>query len=1542
MLTVRRYAAGAISRESAWKLAYDRGVCSQRLAAKSDIEGAMVSVGLSQSEADNHLRYITEQLGCGDLVVACENSPTNVTVSGRREHVEALAARLEQESIFVRLLKVPVAYHGPHMNLIADSYLQSIGTIDAGASHPHAHTNMVSSVTGERVSSETLRDPAYWVRNMVSPVKFLDSVRLACAERAKRLPNKLDLSHRDVPWTSHILEIGPHATLSGPIRDTLRELVHGNSISYIPTLIRKRDSRGSFLSAVAQLHCAGYQVSLSKLNLAAQPGLSRAIALTDLPNYPFDHTQSFWWESRISRGIRFREFARNLFLGSPVPDWNPLDARWRHILKPNDSSWIHDHKINGRTIFPAAGMLTMAIEAAAQLAGGAEVFAFEISDAIFHSALELSSNSEGVEVQLQMTPHKSTQSRIGPKYKWCLRVYQTEWNEVSRGVIRTIHRDTSSNEIDRKNEESYLSARTTAHFDAVSRRCIAKINGSTLYARLWHRGYHFGPSFARIKASKHSSSGEATAKVAILETQGSESPAVVHPATLDGILQIMLPGVTQGGQETNFSTHIPTRINKMWISKDGLLRKDADSVHVAVKIQKTGFRNTTSDIAALSQDKALRVLVERIETTSIGDGLDALPTPSTATKRLCWNMVYKPDIDRLDPAKLEELLSESEPAANDLGRYFGELDIVLYTFLQDAQQELAESELALCEGHLNNYYRWMKKQLENRCVKAAHLDGNPQGRDAFKRIHHRVRNQHPKISKIYYRAGEELKNILGGHSDPLGVLFQDNDMPDFYECVLEFAAYMVPLGRYLDLLTHKNPSLTVLEVGAGTGGATKHIMKTLARPGSSGYTARYSRYCFTDISPSFFGHAQNFFGAFPNMDYQTFNIEQDPLDQGFESESFDLIIASLVLHATSSLDETLANLRKLLKPGGKLVAMEVTAPDGLVAGFVFGLLPGWWLSKEKHRQERLSPCLTPEEWHEVLISNGFSGVDHVFWDTQDEEHRLLSLLVSTKLDTEPSPEGHEVLSALIAATPGVDSDRVELCQELLKSSGAASTRADLTSISIEANLSSQLLIVFDNPVKPLLQSLSASDFANLRQCLSRASNILWVSSIGASHSNPCTSTIYGLARTLRSENALLNFTVFEAPVSSPLETQRMNFKRVIRHCLSPSRGLEPEIVEKNGVLQIPRVEEDVHLNEQISEQDAGIVQRNVVFGDGNLRLTVQTPGLLDSLRFVQGDTLPQDLGPGEVEVRVKAVGVNFKDCLVALGRVSDDTLGTECAGIVERAGSACSVSVGDRVMVAALDTYRSTIRCEEALVAKLPDGIGFLEAAKVPTNFVTAYHALIEVGRLTEGESVLIHAGAGGTGQAAIQIAQHIKAEVFVTVGSQHKKELVMSTYGIPDGNIFYSRDASFAHGIRRRTGGRGVDLILNSLAGDELRASWGCIAPYGRFLEIGKRDIFSHEKLPMFQFAKNVSFSAVDIAAMTRERPRLIQKALAAVVNLLARKQISVASPLRVFPIHEVEDAFRYLQSGLNAGCAAIDVDQNAIVPVSLTKKSSECLFRH
>lgn len=369
------------------------------------------------------------------------------------------------------------------------------------------------------------------------------------------------------------------------------------------------------------------------------------------------------------------------------------------------------------------------------------------------------------------------------------------------------------------------------------------------------------------------------------------------------------------------------------------------------------------------------------------------------------------------------------------------------------------------------------------------------------------------------------------------------------------------------------------------------------------------------------------------------------------------------------------------------------------------------------------------------------------------------------------------------------------------------------------------------------------------------------------------------------------------------------------------------------MLWINRVVEANYLNREVHSMTA--TQSNIKeFQSGPpLALTVTSPGLLDSMRFIEDHPYAMELNSNEIEIEVKAVGVNFRDLLVILGKNDEGTIGCECAGIVARIGSSCiEFQPGDRVCAAIIGCANTYARGDSQLAIKLPGSMSYEEGAALPITGITAYHALVEMARLQSGESILIHSGSGGTGQMAIQVAQWIGAEVFVTVGFEDKKCLVMELYQIPEDHILYSRDTSFAAGIMRMTGNRGVDVILNSLSGDSLLASWQSVAPFGRFVEIGKADIHSNSSLPMAYFAKTVSFFALAVDYMITHRPALIRKSLAAVMNMLTNGNLKTAYPLHTYPVSKVEEAFRLLQSGRNTGKTVLTISPTDLVAVKLS----------
>lgn len=390
----------------------------------------------------------------------------------------------------------------------------------------------------------------------------------------------------------------------------------------------------------------------------------------------------------------------------------------------------------------------------------------------------------------------------------------------------------------------------------------------------------------------------------------------------------------------------------------------------------------------------------------------------------------------------------------------------------------------------------------------------------------------------------------------------------------------------------------------------------------------------------------------------------------------------------------------------------------------------------------------------------------------------------------------------------------------------------LEQVSSSTDLEDTFCLFLVEMATPLLSSLDERSLATLKQILAKVPGLLWVTGgCGKVDDEPQAHLIEGLARVSRTELDKLMFITLVLENRALVDErqavyQAHHIRQVLEKTLSqPAGDVETEFVEKEGRLEIGRVVEASSLNDEIFTKTRSHQHKMQEFGNGPpLVLHIASPGSLDSLEFLEA-VPAQSLASGELEIKVESTGVNFRDCLTALGQIDTKMLGVECAGVVTRAGSGCEYAPGDRVVSLCTNSYQTYARASIHCVTKLPDGLSFAEASALPVVYCTAWIALHETARLQPGESILIHASAGGTGQAAIQVAKYLGAEIFVTVGSDKKKKLVMDLYDIPEDHIFFSRNTSFAQGIMRTTNNRGVDVVLNSLSGEGLRGSWECIA---------------------------------------------------------------------------------------------------------------------
>lgn len=319
-------------------------------------------------------------------------------------------------------------------------------------------------------------------------------------------------------------------------------------------------------------------------------------------------------------------------------------------------------------------------------------------------------------------------------------------------------------------------------------------------------------------------------------------------------------------------------------------------------------------------------------------------------------------------------------------------------------------------------------------------------------------------------------------------------------------------------------------------------------------------------------------------------------------------------------------------------------------------------------------------------------------------------------------------------------------------------------------------------------------------------------------------------------------------------------------------------------------------------------------------LEIARPGTLEGGEIREFSR--RDPGPGQVEVRVATAGVNFRDLLKLLGRYpGTDTerreWGDDFAGTVSRVGEGVThLQIGDRVAGVASAAFRTHLVVEASGVMSLPPDLDWDAAATLPTVFLTAHHALVDLGRMQKGESILIHAAAGGVGLAAIQIAQGLGLEIFATAGSEEKRA-ALRELGVP--HVMDSRSLDFVGQVRERTQGRGVDAVLNSLAGEFLVQSLGLLAPFGRFLEIGKMDLFSDRRLPMGALRDCISFLVIDMDRFLKTRPAEATRLYETVVGHITTGRYRPI-PFRSIPVAEAATVFREMARGQHFGKRVLD----------------------
>ncbi|MDE0048243.1 MAG: SDR family NAD(P)-dependent oxidoreductase, partial [Rhodospirillales bacterium] len=780
---------------------------------------------------------------------------------------------------------------------------------------------------------------------------------------------------------------------------------------------------------------------------------------------------------------------------------------------------------------------------------------------------------------------------------------------------------------------------------------------------------------------------------------------------------------------------------------------------------------------------------------------------------------------------------------------------------------------------------------------------------------------------LFRRSANALPDVLRGEADALTLLFSSGEptAADLYLKAPVARAANRLLADAIAALLAEMPSgrrLRVIEVGAGTGSATASVLPELPEGGYD--------YIYTDISAGFFSEAESRFGgAEASIDYRVLDVEKDPVEQGFDAHGYDLVIASNVLHATRYLNETLAHCLAILAPSGQLVALENLRGQGWL-DLTFGQLDGWWRFADDYRPHHA--LATPAVWRRALGDAGFDDIAILGFDETDPNANPDRGVIVAQGPAEVSEaQGVWVLAA----------DRGGLAAELASelaahnqtvvlagadAPGGEPSVADGAGVSeafVEpARRESWTSLLDDLPAEPPLAGIvhlagldghgahantdemaadarhAAASALALTQALAESdlapSKGLWFVTRGAQvlererGGELAGATLWGLGKVAAREAPQLQPRMLDldpADAASPAD--------LVNELLYPDA--ETHIAHRFGRRQGARL-----------VRAAAVTDRLTLPEEPGWMLEPDAGGSLDAIQVVPEPQRP--LEPGEVRAAIEAFGLNFRDVFIAIGLVDDFMGGEFCGRVLEVGDGVSGVSVGDRVVGMTFKNYGAETVTLERMIVPAPPGFSVTELATIPTAFVSAALSF-ELSGLNAGDRVLIHAGAGGVGLAAIQLAQAAGAEVFATASA--RKRDYLRSLGVT--HVFDSRTTAFGEDILAATGGAGVDMVLNSLTGEGyIEASLSCLAQGGRFVEMGRVDILSEDEMAVAR--PDVAYAILMIDVLKEEEPA---KAGEILRRVMARLQTGKLTPLihARWPVAEAGRAMKCMQGARHIG---------------------------
>ncbi|KAL2833070.1 putative polyketide synthase [Aspergillus pseudoustus] len=950
------YAAGFIAASDAIRIAYYRGMVAKLAHGVDDKMGAMMAVRTTLSDA----RELCELEEFQDrLCAAAHNSADSVTLSGDVSAIHAAKVVFDEERKFTRILKVDTAYHSHHMTPSVEPYAEMLAQCDIQILCPAEGAPRWYSTVHAGIAVEGGNDlnNKYWVDNMRQPVLFVEGLE-ACVNAES--PN-------------FVLEVGAHPALRGPASETIRD-VTGSMVPYSGTLSRGVDDIEAIGTAIGSLwkDFGSRDVNLRAMEEICHDNRTTPHFLPNLPTYPWDHERTLWAESRLTRLFRTQEGGFHDLLGVRAPDGTGELWRWRNVLKTQELPWLSGHVLQGQMVFPGTGYVALAIEGAVQLAGTRPVAMIELCNLEIRRAIAI---NDTVPTELMVTMTDVCTSSASDEEGTITANFAT-FSTISReSTAMTLNTSGHVRITIGTPRADIFPPRTPPAVD------LRPVDIDRFYSAMRDDlGYMYEGPFRGL-TSLYRRLGKSSGTIAKPLFEAHQTPLLFHPGMLDNALQGLFAAYSAPGDGRLWSMRAPTACRQI------TLIPSLCGIHITPEVSfDCTVTDPRDDFITGNVDVYLSEYSQKIIEF---EGLSFAPfAPATAKDDRCLFQESILVVNKPDGALV---FANHPPASEDIQKAY-EAERAAFFYLRNLHVSVDQAQREALP-----WYRQTLLDNAARVVALVEAGSHPYAPLSW------LEDTHEQISEIMDRygsydadsnltraVGENLldPSVLAGEKNILEFMTQNDYLANYYTNAVGFGCLNSLVSGTISQIAHKYPRLKICEIGAGTGGATGAILDSLGD--------LFSSYTYTDISSGFFENAQVRFQQYADrMEFRVLNIESDPVGQGFVEHAYDLVVAANVLHATKSLEETLRNVRRLLKPGGFLVLVEIIGNDIFRVGLVMGGLPGWWVGRDDGR--RYAPTISLEEWDALMQKTGFSGVD-TFTPMPDKVQVPGSVLVSQAVD----------------------------------------------------------------------------------------------------------------------------------------------------------------------------------------------------------------------------------------------------------------------------------------------------------------------------------------------------------------------------------------------------------------------------------------------------------------------------------------------------------------------------------------------------------------